>query len=37
MDINRLVCFVAVAQTLNFSEAARRCYLSQSTFSRYIA
>lgn len=37
MDINRLVCFVAVAQTLNFSEAARRCYLSQSTVSRYIA
>ena len=36
MDINQLVCFVAVAQTLNFSEAARRNYLSQSTVSRYI-
>ena len=36
MDMNQLVCFVTVAQTLNFSEAARRNYLSQSTVSRYI-
>ena len=36
MDINQLNCFVSVAQTLNFSEAARRNYVSQSTVSRYI-
>ena len=36
MDINQLNCFISVAQTLNFSEAARRNYLSQSTVSRYI-
>lgn len=37
MDINQLNCFITVAQTLNFSEAARRNYLSQSTVSRYIS
>lgn len=37
MDINQLNCFIAVAQTLNFSEAARRTYVSQSTVSRYIS
>ena len=36
MDINQLNCFISVAQTLNFSEAARRNYLAQSTVSRYI-
>lgn len=36
MDINQLKCFVSVARTLNFSEAARRNYVSQSTVSRYI-
>lgn len=36
MYINQLVCFISVAQTLNFSEAARRNYVSQSTVSRYI-
>ncbi|MBR1483663.1 MAG: LysR family transcriptional regulator [Ruminococcus sp.] len=36
MDINQLVYFISVAQTLNFSEAARRNYVSQSTVSRYI-
>lgn len=36
MDINQLNCFISVAQTLNFSEAARRNYVSQSTVSRYI-
>lgn len=37
MDINQLVCFISVAQTLNFSEAARRNYVSQSTVSRYVS
>lgn len=37
MDINQLNCFISVAQTLNFSEAARRNYVSQSTISRYIS
>ena len=37
MDFNQLSCFVAVARTLNFSEAARRIYVSQSTVSRYIS
>lgn len=37
MDINQLNCFVSVAQTLNFSEAARRNYVSQSTVSRYVS
>lgn len=37
MDINQLDCFISVAQTLNFSEAARRNYVSQSTVSRYIS
>ena len=36
MDINQLNCFISVAQTLNFSEAARRNYVSQSSVSRYI-
>lgn len=36
MDINQLKCFISVARTLNFSEAARRNYVSQSTVSRYI-
>ncbi len=36
MDINQLNCFISVARTLNFSEAARRNYVSQSTVSRYI-
>lgn len=36
MDIHQLNCFISVAQTLNFSEAARRNFVSQSTVSRYI-
>lgn len=36
MDIVELKCFISVARTLSFSEAARRNYLSQSTVSRYI-
>ena len=37
MDTNQLKCFISVAQTLNFSEAARRNFVSQSTVSRYIS
>lgn len=37
MDINQLNCFISVAHTLNFSEAARRNYVSQSTVSRYVS
>ena len=37
MDIHQLNCFISVAQTLNFSEAARRNFVSQSTVSRYIS
>lgn len=37
MDINQLNCFISVAQTLNFSEAARRNFVSQSSVSRYIS
>ena len=37
MDVNQLNCFISVAQTLNFSEAARRNFVSQSTVSRYIS
>lgn len=37
MDISQFNCFISVAQTLNFSEAARRNYVSQSTVSRYIS
>ncbi|MCD8390275.1 MAG: LysR family transcriptional regulator, partial [Firmicutes bacterium] len=36
MDINHIECFLTVARTLNFSEAARRSYISQSMVSRYI-
>ena len=36
MDHIQLKCFISVARTLSFSEAARRNYLSQSTVSRYI-
>ncbi len=36
MDLNQINCFISVARTLNFSEAARRNFVSQSTVSRYI-
>lgn len=36
MDLYQLNSFLAVARTLNFSEAARQNFLSQSTVSRYI-
>lgn len=36
MDLIQLKCFISVARTLSFSEAARRNYVSQSTVSRYI-
>lgn len=36
MDNTQLKCFITVAQTLNFSEAAKLNFVSQSTISRYI-
>lgn len=36
MDHIQLKCFISVARSLSFSEAARRNYVSQSTVSRYI-
>jgi DNA-binding transcriptional LysR family regulator len=36
MDHIQLKCFISVARTLSFSEAARRNYVSQSSVSRYI-
>lgn len=37
MDFNQINCFISVARTLNFSEAARQNFVSQSTVSRYIS
>ncbi|GAB4419435.1 MAG: selenium metabolism-associated LysR family transcriptional regulator [Anaerolineales bacterium] len=36
MDIDRLKTFLDAAQTLNFSETAKRLHLSQSTVSKHI-
>ncbi len=36
MDVNQLKYFIAVAQTLNFSEAARRNGVTQPSISHYI-
>ncbi|MCC8357454.1 MAG: LysR family transcriptional regulator [Oscillospiraceae bacterium] len=36
MDINQLKYFITVAQTLNFSEAARRCGITQPSISHSI-
>lgn len=37
MDLNQLNCFIAVSQYLNFTEAAKSLYLSQSAISHNIA
>lgn len=37
MDISRLKLFVALAETLHFHRASRRCHVSASTLSRNIA
>jgi DNA-binding transcriptional LysR family regulator len=37
MDITQLQYFIALAQTLNFSEAARRCGITQPSMSHAIA
>ncbi len=37
MDISSLKCFIVVAEHLNFSEAANRLFITQSTVSRRIA
>lgn len=37
MDIRQLQCFICVAERLNFTEAAKHLYLTQSTVSQQIA
>lgn len=37
VDFNQINCFISVARTLNFSEAARQNFVSQSTVSRYVS
>jgi len=37
MELRQLRCFLALANTLNFSRASESLYLSQSSLSRYIA
>ncbi len=37
VDFNQINCFISVAKTLNFSEAARQNFVSQSTVSRYVS
>ena len=37
MEIRQLKYFLKVAETLNFSEASRRLYISQSTLSQQIS
>lgn len=36
MDINKLKMFVALSETLHFNQAAEKCHVSPSTFSRCI-
>src|SRR6266496_3211703 len=36
-ELRQLRCFVAVAEELNFSAAARRLYMSQQALSRVVA
>ena len=36
MELKQLQCFVAAAETLNFTAAAERMYLSQPSLSRHI-
>lgn len=37
MDTEQLKCFISVAQTLNFTEAAKQNYMSQPAISRQIS
>lgn len=37
MNMKQVECFIALAETLNFSRAADLCYVSQSAFSRLIS
>lgn len=37
MNIQTLICFVTLAETLNFTKAAQKCYISQPAFSKQIS
>jgi len=37
LNLNQLKAFFAVAQTLNYTEAARRLYVTQSAVSHAVA
>ena len=37
MEIRQLKYFLKVAETLNFSEASRKLYITQSTLSQQIS
>lgn len=37
MTIHQIECFLEVAQTLNFTEAANHLYISQQGLSRQVA
>ncbi len=36
MNIHQLKCFITLARTLNFSEAAKQLFLTQPSISRQI-
>ena len=36
MDINKLKYFFAAAELCNFTKAAERCHIAQTTMSKYI-
>lgn len=37
MNMKQIECFIALAETLNFTKASELCYVSQSAFSRLIS
>jgi hypothetical protein len=37
MNLKHMECFVALAETLNFTEAAASVFVTQPSFSRYIS
>ena len=37
MNMGNIVYFITLAECLNFTEAANRCFITQAAMSRYIA